>query len=688
MTVRKRGKGKSNKKGSGEKVSEGATSADFQKIDKLIDKTDEQLDELLHEKEEVVEEIHKLETEVEKIDDKIQDVAHTQKKYLTKKANNNTIGQHFWEKRRFVLVFGIIIGLFIAAYSHKEYISSDILSGFDEYLNLDSLNLDSLSLEGVDWKGYLPDGLLNTMEKRKTEAQQESGAFSVGLQLNKEGTKAKHNVVMVPGVVSTGLESWGLEGSSEDCPSKNYFRKRLWGSFFMLRTMFLEKLCWIQHLELDPETGLDPPGVKLRAAQGFEAADFFVTGYWIWNKVLQNLAAIGYGPDNMFSAAYDWRLAYYDLERRDGYFSKLKAQIETTNKLQNERTVLMGHSMGAQIAFYFLQWVEAPIENGGGGGGSTWVNDHIAALVDISGSTLGTPKAVTALLSGEMRDTVQLNAMAVYGLEKFFSKRERAHLLQTFGGIPGMLPKGGEKLWGSANNGAPDDKIVGKGEKSVIEGDDTFANFIRLIGESGDKNLSITDSIELLLDEGPEWFKRRINEQYSFGYAKSAKELEKNKLDKSKWSNPLEVALPNAPDMKIFCFYGVGKPTERAYFYKEDESGPLGVSIANENPQGGESVLLGEGDGTVSILTHSMCHKWAEENSYYNPGNSEVITVELPHMPDVFDLRGGADTAEHVDILGSARLNELLLRVASGEKVEERLVTRLREIVSEIDFFE
>ena len=30
---------------------------------------------------------------------------------------------------------------------------------------------------------------------------------------------------------------------------------------------------------LDKMTGLDPPGIKLRAAQGFDATDFFVTGY-------------------------------------------------------------------------------------------------------------------------------------------------------------------------------------------------------------------------------------------------------------------------------------------------------------------------------------------------------------------------------------------------------------------------
>jgi len=30
---------------------------------------------------------------------------------------------------------------------------------------------------------------------------------------------------------------------------------------------------------LDKESGLDPPGIKLRAAQGFDATDFFVTGF-------------------------------------------------------------------------------------------------------------------------------------------------------------------------------------------------------------------------------------------------------------------------------------------------------------------------------------------------------------------------------------------------------------------------
>jgi phospholipid:diacylglycerol acyltransferase len=55
---------------------------------------------------------------------------------------------------------------------------------------------------------------------------------------------------------------------------------------------------------------------------------------------------------------------------------------------------------------------------------------------------LGTPKAVAGLLSGEMKDTAQLNAFAVYGLEKFYSKKERAAILRSFPGIASMLPKG------------------------------------------------------------------------------------------------------------------------------------------------------------------------------------------------------------------------------------------------------
>lgn len=57
----------------------------------------------------------------------------------------------------------------------------------------------------------------------------------------------------------------------------------------MMKALVLDKEEWKRHIMLDKVTGLDPSGVKLRAAQGFDATDFFITGYWIWNKILENL---------------------------------------------------------------------------------------------------------------------------------------------------------------------------------------------------------------------------------------------------------------------------------------------------------------------------------------------------------------------------------------------------------------
>lgn len=603
---------------------------------------------------------------------------NTTKKTL-KKAKSKT-KRPVWSTRRFIFVFGAVFGLLLAIYTGARHSETELFKDFDSIVNFDSF-LGYFE----DWKDVLPGNLQSMINDFGKESLRDpSESFAVGKFLREQGLELKYPVVLVPGVISTGIESWSLQGTPE-CPSEPHFRKRLWGSFYMLRTMVLDKSCWLKHIMLDTETGLDPPGIKLRAAQGFEAADFFMAGYWIWNKILQNLAVIGYGPNNMVSASYDWRLSYLDLERRDYYFSKLKSQIELTLKQKGEKTVLYGHSMGSQVIYYFMKWAEAEGEHFGNGG-PNWVNDHIAAFVDISGSMLGTPKLIPLLISGEMKDTVQLNALAVQGLEKFFSRRERVDMLRSFGGIASMIPKGGNLIWGDLN-GAPDDNI-----SNITNRDNqTFGKFIRFdhnIGEFSTKNLTVEDSIDFLLDNSETWFSDRTRTHYSYGIARTKEELELNNQDFSKWSNPLEALLPNAPDLKIFCFYGIGNPTERLYHYREEMNKnvtKLNVTIQAEGEHG---VLLSDGDGTVSIITHTMCHKWKEEGNIYNPGGAEVKVVEMRHEPDRFDIRGGAKTAEHVDILGSLELNELLLRVAAGEgdSIKERVISGLDEVVAKLDF--
>lgn len=407
-----------------------------------------------------------------------------------------------------------------------------------------------------------------------------------------------------------------------------------------MRALVLDKTSWKYHIMLDKLTGLDPPGAKLRAAQGFDATDFFITGYWIWNKILENLATIGYDPTNAFAAAYDWRLSYLNLEIRDHYFSRLKNHIENAVEMSGKKAVLASHSMGSQVAHFFFKWVESEAH---GKGGPRWVEDHIDSWINISGCMLGASKGLTAVLSGEMKDTAQLNAFAVYGLEKFLSKEERLEIFRAMPGISSMLPKGGEAVWGNST-WAPDDL---PGQHS------SFGNIISFPDSNSSltqRNLTVEDGISYLLSSAEPWYRNQIENSYSHGIAHTAAEVEANEKDHRKWLNPLETRLPNAPNMKIYCFYGVGKPTERSYFYREDTD-PLtklnltmDTVVTNGNVDHG--VVMSEGDGTVNLLSLGyMCTKgWGMKR--YNPAGAKVKVYEMPHDPERFSPRGGPNTGE------------------------------------------
>ncbi|KAF2300666.1 hypothetical protein GH714_015064 [Hevea brasiliensis] len=151
---------------------------------------------------------------------------------------------------------------------------------------------------------------------------------SPGTRLKREGLTAQHPVVLVPGFITGGLELW--EG--KPC-AEGLFRKRLWGGSFseMLKSEivfhfrlniifdgnyinFLMLATLLDHLILHNETGLDPPGVRVRAVQGLAAADYFAPGYFVWALLIENLAQIGYEEKNLFMAAYDWRLSFQNTE--------------------------------------------------------------------------------------------------------------------------------------------------------------------------------------------------------------------------------------------------------------------------------------------------------------------------------------------------------------------------------------
>ncbi|KAI0198649.1 Lecithin:cholesterol acyltransferase-domain-containing protein [Astrocystis sublimbata] len=570
-------------------------------------------------------------------------------------------------KRRSTLIFllGSLFGLIAAGFLAQR---NDLI----ELPELGELSMDSLF-------DMMPSSFVADLKELigNNEFMESSDAFSVGVKARAEGLGVHHPVIMVPGVISTGLESWGTGNTS-----RPYFRKRLWGSWTMMRALLSDKEVWKQHIMLDKKTGLDPPGLKLRAAQGFDATDFFITGYWIWSKIFENLASLGYDPTNAFTAAYDWRLSYENLEFRDQYFTRLKNHIELAQQISGKKVVLASHSMGSQVTFYFFHWVASEF---GGKGGDDWVDKHIEAWINISGCMLGAVKDMTAVLSGEMRDTAQLNSFAVYGLERFLNKEERAEIFRAMPGMSSMLPIGGEAVWGNLT-WAPDDQ---PGQK------ESFGSFLNF-RDGGNwtvpkQNFTVSKALEYLLDTSEDWYRDQIIRSYSQGVAHTRAEVEVNELQPRKWVNPLETRLPLAPNLKVFCFYGVGKPTERGYYYRPPDFphlSKLNITIdtgliVDDIDHG---VVMGEGDGTVNLLsTGYMCSKgWHMKR--YNPAGAKITVVEMPHQPERFNPRGGPNTADHVDILGRQTLNELILKIAAGkgDEIQESIVSNIRQYADNV----
>jgi phospholipid:diacylglycerol acyltransferase len=78
-------------------------------------------------------------------------------------------------------------------------------------------------------------------------------------------------------LIPQSLESW-----STSPEYRAFFRQKVWGGFQMLSQVTFNREKWMSSLLLDPVTGLDPEGVKVRASEGFHAASSFIQGYWIW----------------------------------------------------------------------------------------------------------------------------------------------------------------------------------------------------------------------------------------------------------------------------------------------------------------------------------------------------------------------------------------------------------------------
>uniref|UniRef100_A0A7S1TL63 Phospholipid:diacylglycerol acyltransferase n=2 Tax=Erythrolobus australicus TaxID=1077150 RepID=A0A7S1TL63_9RHOD len=213
----------------------------------------------------------------------------------------------------------------------------------------------------------------------------------------------------------------------------------------MVRQSVRNGRCWLAHVGLQLDSWADPIGIELRPAESFAASDYLFPGYWVWSKMITALADVGYDSRSMSLVAYDWRLSPAHAQERDALFLQVKQQVERMNALSPTQggAVLVAHSMGSLWVLYFLRWAEREC-------GAAWVDRHIHAVLNIAGPLLGVPKALSAALSGEMRDNTAFGRLSRAFNYAMFGSDANARLARYFrsiGSLPSMFPTGSVRIW-------------------------------------------------------------------------------------------------------------------------------------------------------------------------------------------------------------------------------------------------
>jgi len=115
----------------------------------------------------------------------------------------------------------------------------------------------------------------------------------------------------------------------------------------------------------------------------------------------------------------------------------------------------------------------------------------------------------------------------------------------------------------------------------------------------------------------------------------------------------------------------------------------IDVEVSDDKiiPKVRNGVKLGEGDGTVALISlGALCVEgWKRR---WNPANMSVVTYELPHRPQLSIPRGGATTGDHVDILGSTGVSEVILKVAAGvgDEIQSQYTSQIREYAAQMQW--
>jgi hypothetical protein len=433
-----------------------------------------------------------------------------------------------------------------------------------------------------------------------------------GLNFSNESVVCRRPFVALPGFVTSALEIWEPLPCATSALTTN-FRKQLFGAG-MLLTLLDDPECFFRHAALDPDTSLDPEGIKMRAATGFSAIDYIVPGFWVWAKVLRNLADIGYTPHTLHAATYDWRLSPEELASPAvGYFEDLKGDIERLSRRAQrkelpelskkareaegcDRVVIASHSYGSNVLVAFLQWAEDQ-EPG-------WTDKNVHAVANIGGPMLGMPKALSALVSGEFRDTAVLPRPIRQLVDLSIPKRLRAWTFRTWSCLWTMLPKS-DAIWPrivdvpvkgeadkkqEANRKATNSEQTKEKKESTTEDTSTTTPDVAVKNATRkSRRLGAVEANEELLLQVATATKNHLlmKRLKSYKPAKTAPEA--------------IPPIPKAPRAIMLCLYGVKRATEVGYRYSVDAADVTAHSVDAERSDSG--IRIGDGDGTVPLVS-------------------------------------------------------------------------------------
>ncbi|KAI5180712.1 phospholipid:diacylglycerol acyltransferase [Nematocida sp. AWRm80] len=576
------------------------------------------------------------------------------------------------KKRYFLIAIAIVLlGYFCKIFYEKAFKRAIITKFVEDLLQtkaVTSLNLSTTTKSNLirlaELAAASPDTGINNRP---------------GIIANKSGLKMKHPITIIPGIANSNLELWKTK---EDCNS--FFRKKIWGSHSTLTFILHNRAEWFASMKIDAETGEDPPETKVRPTAGLESSDFTIPGLWFWWKIIENLSHIGYDIAGVHFAAFDWRLGMDQLEARDGYFTKLKTEIECQNLISKEKSVVIAHSMGGLVFHYFMQWVTETDKS--------WVDKNIHAVAYIAPALLGAPKTVACLLSGDSKDTTEMGIIPYAIVEMLFRKDQRKELFRTWPSFVYLLPKGGERIWNITPDGKNTNRLLtiidSSGKKRVLSHVETLEAIRKLVTPHNKRLIDKILSTDNTLFKHPNSvldFKRNASEE-------SGSQKDSQNSKDFIWSNPLLSPLPHAPNLTIYTLYGVGHLTEVGYslnMNKHDHIDSLEIDKTQNDPKTrlNKGIILSDGDGTVPIVSSGYMGYSGWKTKKLNPSGVKTVNKEYVHGPSrsILDIRGGPETSQHIHILGNFNLISDLLKIAAGKTIKQKITSQLPKVAQEID---